>query len=903
MKCPSCHKEISRDTSSCPSCGFSFDDATQRLQPTPFVAHKSRRRESGSAISFDSIDDARFAPGAVLAERYRVVGLLGRGGMGEIYRADDLKLGQPVALKFISGHLAGDKQSLTRLYREVRVARQISHPNVCRVYDIGDFGGQHFLSMEYIKGEELSSLMHRIGRLPANKAIDIARQICAALAAAHNRGVLHRDLKPSNVMIDEHGNARLTDFGIAALLEEIRGDDGRAGTPAYMSPEQLAGKELTVKSDIYSLGLLFYELFTGKRAFDAPTLQQLLSLRNSDTTPTTPSSLVRDLDPLIERLILRCIEKDPHGRPASALQVAAALPGGDPLAAALAMGETPSPEAVAGAPTEGLLKRGVAITCLGATVTLLALTVLLSRNTNLLNVIPSEKSPEVLAERAKEINRRFGYISRPADTAHGFAWNRQMLNNIGRDSSLAQWEVLKSGDARVFFLWYLQSPRYLVGQDRFSVGPGNPPFAVSGMSHTQVDLQGRLIFFRAVPPQVEDLSTAQASLDWSIFFAEAGFERSQFQQTNSRWIPPEPSDERAAWDGILSEKSKIPIHIEAAAFHGQPVYFNIIYPWDRPGRQEEQRPQLLLNVKMWVVFALIIATVIVATLIGYRNVRLGLGDQQGAFRLALYMFIVTLAQGLLIAHHVPTIAEFVIVLEHLAWTLLWTMTIWVVYLALEPFVRGRWPHSIISWKRFISGRLRDPLVGRDLLVGVLLGVTVAVILASRTLLPRLWGSQEPVVPATRFVPNAVAGVRAQIIQMLQGLQLAPLATLTALFVILLLTIILRRRWLVLIAAWLLAILAGPFAPGNAQSQYIMSIFMSGVFAAILIFALLRFGLLTATVAFFAWFVLFTMPLTSNLSTWFASATVMISVLLMGVALFGFYYSTERRPQMFDSAWN
>jgi serine/threonine protein kinase len=826
MKCPSCQRDISPDSSSCPSCGFSFADATKRLK-----SHSKQVR----SVSLDSIDDARFVPGALLAERYRIVGLLGRGGMGEVYRADDLKLGQPVALKFVSDRLAGDPQSLSRLYREVRVARQVSHPNVCRVYDIGEFNGQHFLSMEFVKGEELSSLLHRIGRLPVDKATEIARQICAGLAAAHNRGVLHRDLKPSNVMIDEHGNARLTDFGIAALTEDTRDNEMHAGTPAYMSPEQLEGKELTTKSDIFSLGLVLYELFTGKRAFDAPSLPQLLSLRRSNGTPTKPSSLIQNLDPLIEHVILRCLEKDADRRPASALQVASALPGGDPLAAALAMGETPSPEAVAGAPTEGLLKPAVAISCLGAVVLLLVLVVLLSRNTNLLNVIPAEKSPEVLAARAREINRRFGYISRPADTAQGFAWNNQLVNNINRDSSLAQWEVLKSGDARVFFLWYLQSPRYLVGQDRFSVGPGNPPFSISGMSHTQVDLQGRLIFFRAVPPQLEDPSPAQTLPDWSMFFAEAGFERSQYQETDSRWIPPEPADARAAWDGILSGNLKIPVHIEAAAFHGKPVYFNIFYPWDRPLRQEQQKPQLALTVKTWVVFGLLVAIVIAATLIGFRNVRLGLGDQHGAFRLALYMFIVSFLQGMLVAHHVPTNAEFGIVLEHLAWALLWAITIWIVYMALEPFVRGRWPHSIISWKRFISGQLRDPLVGRDLLVGILLGVTAAVILASRALLPRLWGSQEPIVPATRFVANVVAGVREQIIQMLQGLQLAPFGLLSTLFVILLLTIILRKRWLVLITTWLLAIMAGPFLPGNVLSQYIMSIVMSGILAAIFMY--------------------------------------------------------------------
>ncbi|HSQ21163.1 MAG TPA: serine/threonine-protein kinase, partial [Blastocatellia bacterium] len=334
-------------------------------------------------MSFDSIDNARFVPGTILAERYRIVGLLGKGGMGEVYRADDLKLGQPVALKFLPEHLLSDGAALARFHREVRVARQISHKNVCRVYDIGEVDGRQFLSMEFIKGEELSSFLHRIGRLPSEKAIQIARQICAGLAAAHEGGVLHRDLKPSNVMIDEHGNARITDFGLAGLAEEFGAEELAAGTPAYMAPEQLEGKEQTVRTDIFSLGLVLYEVFTGKKAFDAPTIGQLLDLRRSDTTPTTPSSLVQNIDPLVERVILRCLEKDPDRRPASALQVAASLPGGDPLAAALAAGETPSPEMVAATPKEGVLRPRIALTFLASIVVGFVLIIWLSGKVDL----------------------------------------------------------------------------------------------------------------------------------------------------------------------------------------------------------------------------------------------------------------------------------------------------------------------------------------------------------------------------------------------------------------------------------------------------------------------------------------------------------------------------------------
>ena len=282
----------------------------------------------------------------MLADRYRILGLLGKGGMGEVHRADDLKLRQSVALKFLPAALSNDAEKLERFHHEVRVARQVSHPNVCRVYDIAEADGQHFISMEYIDGEDLASVLRRMGKPSADKAVQIVRQLCAGLAAAHDKGVLHRDLKPHNVMIDGLGAVRVMDFGLAGFVEEFSGRDVGAGTPAYMAPEQLAGREVSVKSDIYSLGLVLYELFTGKRMFDGTTRERVERSRTTTQTPTL-SSLSEVLDPAIERIIQRCLETEPAARPSSALAVAAALPGGDPLAAALAAGETPSPELVA----------------------------------------------------------------------------------------------------------------------------------------------------------------------------------------------------------------------------------------------------------------------------------------------------------------------------------------------------------------------------------------------------------------------------------------------------------------------------------------------------------------------------------------------------------------------------
>ena len=234
--------------------------------------------------------------------------------MGEVYRADDLKLGHTVALKFLPKDLVeGFAKRLKYFHNEVRLSRQISHPNVCRVYDIGEIHGQHFLSMEYIDGEDLKILLRRIGRLPNDKGVEISQQLCSGLTAAHNKGVLHRDLKPANIMIDGHGQVRITDFGLAQLASDgVKGEV--AGTPAYMAPEQLARGEATIQSDLYSLGLILYEMFTGERVYKTGSRTDLIGA-HEDSSLRNPSDLVDDMDSAVERVILKCLEREPYERP------------------------------------------------------------------------------------------------------------------------------------------------------------------------------------------------------------------------------------------------------------------------------------------------------------------------------------------------------------------------------------------------------------------------------------------------------------------------------------------------------------------------------------------------------------------------------------------------------------
>ncbi|MEO8483509.1 MAG: serine/threonine-protein kinase [Acidobacteriota bacterium] len=258
-------------------------------------------------------------PGAVLGDRYRIVRLLGRGGMGTVYQAHDLRLNQTVAVKCLPPALARDTRLLSQFHQEVSLARQISHANVCRVYDIGETDGLLFLSMEYVDGEDLAAVIKRRGLLPDAEGIELAREICAGLAAVHARGVLHRDLKPANIMVNSGGHAQLMDFGLAAVgaVEHVS-----EGSPAYMAPEQLLGLEVTQRSDLYALGLVLYEIFGGRRAFEGWNTDALFRGHRD-------GSAILDLSTIANagarRAIGACLERDPANRPTSATAVAGML--------------------------------------------------------------------------------------------------------------------------------------------------------------------------------------------------------------------------------------------------------------------------------------------------------------------------------------------------------------------------------------------------------------------------------------------------------------------------------------------------------------------------------------------------------------------------------------------------
>jgi hypothetical protein len=832
--------------------------------------------------------DQRFLPGTLLASRYRIVSRLGKGGMGEVFRADDLILGQAVALKFLPESAKGNLNLLTRFYDEVRIARQIAHKNVCRVYDIGEVDGQPYLSMEYIDGEDLASLLRRIGRLPPDKAIEFARKLCAGVAAAHAQGVLHRDLKPANIMVDARGEVHITDFGLAAIAEQLQGSEIRSGTPAYMAPEQLSGKEVSVQSDIYALGLVLYEMFTGKPPFQADTVAEILRLRQQSSL-TNPSTLIPELDKTVERAILRCLDPDPKLRPASALALAASLPGGDPLSAALAAGETPSPETVAAAgSTEGLNPKIAYSALAGIAVTLIA-ACLLTAQVEIAGQVPLENGPEVLAAKAREIARGLDFMERPADVASGFTYSPDLISFTAKSiAGREQWrERLGYAPYPVLF-WYRQSPTELISVRTSSDGSvtrDDPPQDVSGMVTLGLDLEGRLLSLTAVPPQMAPMNQPPQPMDWSLLFAAAQLDFSKFQPATPQWAPLAATDTRVAWTGVYPGKSALPIRVEAASFLGRPVFFTIVWPWSHPslmpGSTGSSMAKKASDLAQEAIFVVLI---LAAALIARHNWRAGRGDSKGAVRLGMIAAALSFIAWMLGAHHLATPAEQDLLFEGLAQAALAGVLYWVLYLALEPWVRRYWPQTLITWSRALAGRWRDPLVGRDILFSVLFGLLYWFIFVLFRLTMLKLGDP----PESGFALMNFLGARGQGYMLVNRLSISIGFGLALLLLLFLLRAVLRNQWL---AAGGFVALMTVVRSAQAPHAVISALFWMLIWG-IIVTIMLRLGLFALVLTVCVLDTLGESLLTSDFSAWYGQSSVAIVVILIALALWGFRVSKQ-----------
>jgi serine/threonine-protein kinase len=864
------------------------DVATPPPTPPPVKkpTSKARTSSSGSPSSSGFSSEGRFLPGTLLAGRYRIVAVLGKGGMGEVYRADDMTLAQPVALKFVPEAVDNDAEVLARFHNEIRVARRVSHPNVCRVYDVGQVEGHTFLSMEYVDGEDLASLLRRIGRVPGDKALEIARQLCAGLAAAHQEGVLHRDLKPANVMLDGRGRALLTDFGLASLADQITGYDVRSGTPAYMAPEQLAGREVTVQSDIYSLGLVLYEIFTGKRAFVAESLPELVKQRNQEPLKT-PSSLVKDLDPAVERVIMRCLETEPAKRPTGALQVAAALPGGDPLAAALAAGETPSPQMVAAAgETTGLTPLMAALS-LAAVILGLAATAIIGLKVSGLELMNNLLPPEVLEQKARETIDKLGYSSAAVDHAAAFDYDTQFTNYVhSHFKPHPDWPKVLSERPQVLDYYYRQSPSYL-SQGSYNyflradvVSFDDPPPTQSGMINIILDAQGRLSYLQAIPKELDPNPPPAQAVDWNPLFVAAGLDPAQFHRTEPNWLSLAAFDERAAWTGSWPG-SDFPLRVEAAAWRGKPVFFKMIGPWTKPDRTQVQKMTSAQRTSQIIQVVLAILLLTGGALVARRNYVKGKSDVLGAFRLASAAFVTDMVLWVCLEHFIPTLATFAGFLLAVSKSLFLAAVVWTLYVALEPYVRRHWPQAIISWSRLLAGRLRDPLVGRDLLWGVLLGVLWSLTVGVAFLLLKREGAT-PQLAQTELMMGSREMLGLWLDKLIQSI----IGTLQFFFVLFLLRVILRNRWVALIC------FVGLFTALNtlrSDHPRIVAPFWVVVYG-LAAGALTRFGLIVLATAIFTANVLLNLPYSLDFSRWYTPHVAVILIGFLAIAAWGFYSS-------------
>ena len=876
--CPACAAPVPAPAAGAPTGPAATIGAT-RTAPAPA---RDDATVAGTAPSSAASYHGRFETGTRLGARYRIVALLGRGGMGEVYRADDLELGQSVALKFLPESVSRNAAELARFRNEVRVARQIAHPNVCRVYDIGEIDGHVFLSMEYIDGEDLASVLRRMGRPSSDKALEIARQICLGLAAAHEAGMLHRDLKPANVMIDGRGRARITDFGLAGLADELAREGRIAGTPGYMAPEQLKDGRVSARSDIYSLGLILYEIFTGKRAFTASSLVELRQQQESGSF-TSLTDLVRDLDPAVERVVLRCLDAEPELRPASAYAVLGALPGGDPLAAALAAGETPSPELVANAGDRGGLRPAVAF---GA-VALGLLAVGLWCGLVGPALRPFTQPASVLSVRAGDLLEKTGcYETTPRHTAEGFDLNQKHLDHLRSDTA----EVNRGGSPAFYWRRWSPDPLEHASFHAEVVTVDSPPPLASGQACVLLDPAGKLVGFRAVPP--DSVKTrAGGAPDWNIFFAAAGLDSTLFK----RVAPPAPlpvaCDEAAAWQGRLPDKGDEAVTVQMGASRGgRLTWFSITHDWGRSTAPLEPRPGESGGLIGWLnltVFGLL--SLSVSIYFSVRNLRLGRGDRRGATRLALFVFAANLMEAVF---NTP-LRE--IGLQSATWDLVsgramghsltHAVEMWLAYVALEPYVRRLWPRMLVSWARLVSGRGRDPLVGRDILVGSVAGaVMVAASLAAVAALMALGLAHLPTSLSVSLL-TSLAGVGGTGFNLSYAASVSILNVLGTLVQLFLVRLAVRRT---IPAAVIGGLVMGVISVlGMAPTEgWPLALAVTAINLTALLVVLLRFGLLPAFVAAFVAQVMTSTVATLDFSAWYANRALLPAAIFLALLAWG-----------------
>ena len=900
--CVTCNAELTGLGGTCNSCGSQSGVLANTLATVameagaaaaaaaasaPLESNASKPGRSSSSRLSDTLipEDGRFLPGTLVNGRYRIVGLLGRGGMGEVYRATDLTLAQAVALKFLP-EAGVSERVLERFHAEVRIARQISHPNVCRVYDIGEVDGQPFISMEYVDGEDLADLLQRIGRLPADKALDTARKICAGLAAAHDKGVIHRDLKPQNIMLNKRGEPVIMDFGLAAVADQLTGAEARNGTPAYMSPEQLRGDEVTAKSDIYALGLVLYEIFSGKRAYEAKTIGDLLKLQEG-TQMTSLTSLAADVDPQVEKVIKRCLNPDPAQRPSTPLAVSAALPGGDPLAAALAAGETPSPEMVAASgKTEGMDLR-YSIPMLVFVLAAVVGYPFWSASRDVLQRMPFSYSPVVASHEARKIAASLGYTQAPADSDIDYTDGSPIRDYWKtHDRKGKSWNDLIAAES-FYSYFYRESPSPLVASPFGWVSSDNPAPATAGMIEMYLNFAGQLREFESIPAEkLAPSPPGGSSLDEAALFKAIGYAQSEFAETAPERVPMVAYDVRKAWKGRVNGLPDVDIRVEASSLAGRLTAAKVVFPWT-PARREPRKLETgaaLYGPLTQVVLMLI--GVLFGLIFAVRNLRLNRGDKRGAFRLGLVTCLLVFLNWIGTAHHVAVIEEWGFLINAFGDAVYTGLVMWILYLALEPAVRSRWPHALVTWNRLLAGQFGDAQLGAHLLTGAAIGVALRIFLAGSEALD---GQGVPSFNSLSGTGSALIwlGINAQTLQ----------GALRTGFIVFFTIFGFRSLWrndylAALTMAISFAVIEGQ-GIWNRPNPWLEGLILTAIFA-VLALVLLRMGMVSNIAAIVFINSIERINLGPRLGSWYTPYGLATMAMLVGIAVYAFWRSIGER---------
>jgi hypothetical protein len=610
---------------------------------------------------------------------------------------------------------------------------------------------------------------------------------------------------------------------------------------------------------------------------------------------------------VVERVILRCLESEPSARPATVLAVAAALPGGDPLAAALAAGETPSPQMVAAAGENAGLRPRVAVICLAAVLLGLAFVTYLSIHYGSLEKMQLDQPPEVLTQKAHEIVARLGYPGRPSDSAFGLDVDGDFQDSVEKnDKPRPNWDAVLAARPSIVQYWYRHSPDNLEASDFYDnlLTPGivtrsDPPTVLSGMINLELDSQGRLTYFQAIPAQKQNeknfappAAPLPSSFDWNILFVAAGLDPSKLQLAQPEWTSLATSDTRMAWTGVWPGTTR-PLRVEAAAFQGKPVFFSLIGDWTKPSRMKSTEKESIGQRSGRIIGIVVLCTLLVGSvLLARRNYRQGRGDREGALRLALVMFLLEMGLFLCRSHFASigdTLGLFVIAVST---ALFISGVTWTLYLAVEPWVRRHWPQTIISWSRLLSGKVRDPLVGRDILFGVILGVVWILIFQIR-FIPMMRMGASPARVSTDFLMGGREALGAWLRQWPQSIQ----TTLAFFFLLFALKVLLRKEWIAGIA--LVAIFA---LPRGLSSHYMAVEIPAQILVyAIAVIIVLRFGFVPLVCAVFTINLVANVPLSADFSAWFMPASILAVLSVVALAGWGFYHSLggERlwRPEL------